>query len=289
MNDVVPLKLVLPLQFESLVAAVVQRRRRVAPRPAAIAIAGGSSTGKSSQIAVPLAAALGSGVRVLAQDMHQKGDSAKLDPRWKRDDPANYGLDACRHALIRFRASAPVRWPMYDFANRCHGPVQDIAPGDVVLLEGLYAASEELIALADFVIYVEAPAIVRLIRRVLRNRYERYPGQGMESASIAHFLTTVLDAHHTHVVAQRKHADIVVRTMSPFRLLRQRFNLRELSAECSEVQWQCSFDVETRVTIERLSSGQHVLRVWEGKACFLEVPTDEAALGAIRRLDTGSM
>lgn len=275
----------LPGDLHTLVARVRAAMHRIAPRPAVILVAGGTSTGKSNFVAAPLVAALGSEVRLLSQDMHQLADSSRLDPRYMRDDPANYGLAECREALAQFQRGEPLSWPQFDFAAGTHGPRRCVAPGSALVLEGLYAAHASLAPLADHVVYAEAPAVVRLVRRMLRSRFERYSGRNLESRSGAHFLSTVAAAHRTHVVVQRAAAHAIVRTDLSFQVLRERFALTPLPTPQEQVLWRTQFDPRTVVTVERTLVHPRLLRVRQNWVCFLEVPLDEDVLLALQNFD----
>ena len=275
----------LPGALDALVARV---RARVAGlgRPAVVAVAGGSSTGKSTFVAAPLAAALGEGVRLVAQDMQQRRVPVPLDPRWGWDDPANFGLDACLEAVERFRRGADFSWPCYRFAERRHDAPERVGAGRILVLEGLYAARGPLRRAVDAIVYVEAPAVVRLVRRILRNQYERYPGLAVPGRTAAGFLGAVSAAHRDCVRPQRAQADWLVRTAPAFARLAERFALAPLPVTPAvAVRRAVPLDGETTLATVTLPDGAVHLRVdWRG-ACRLDAPLDTATAEAFDRFD----
>jgi uridine kinase len=275
----------LPGALDALVARV---RARVAGigRPAVVAVAGGSSTGKSTFVAAPLAAALGPDVRLVAQDMHQRRVPVPLDDRWGWDDPANFGVEACLEAVERFHAGLGFSWPRYRFAERRHDPPERIEAGRVLVLEGLYAARGPLREAVDAIVYVEAPAAVRLIRRILRNQYERYPGLAVPGQTAASFLGRVSAAHRDCVRAQRAQADWVVRTARAFVHLAERFALAPIPVTpASAVRRGVPLDGDATLATVTLPDGAVHLRVdWRGHYRF-DAPLDAATAEAFDRFD----
>lgn len=251
------------------------RHVQALPAPAVVAIAGGSSTGKSTHVAQPLQAALGEHAALIAQDMQQGLRSRGLSGELRWDAPENYGLEETAEAIKAFRAGRPFDWPTWSFLEQTHGPAATVHPTRVLLVEGLYAAHEHLSAAADLVVYVEARAIVRLVRRVLRNHYERYPGRAAPGRTAAGFLGTVLLAHERCVRPQRNDAHLIVETDPVFERLRTRFDLPALTpVETIEIRKRIDIDAQTHASVVETASGALHLRVQSGAECYLDFPVD---------------
>lgn len=280
-----PRSVQLPAELSTL-AAQLRALAAGNARPFVVAIAGGTSTGKSTFVAKPLLDVLGTDARLVAQDMQQRRTATTMDPRWAWDDPANYGIDACIEAIDQFRRGRAFAWPRYHFATRTHGEPETITPGRILLLEGLYAARGPLRDAVDAVVYVEARAIVRLVRRMLRNEHERYPGLAVAGSTGGRFLGTVLAAHRDCVRPQRVHADFVVTTAPQFAHLQARFGLEALSDRAAgKVRRSVPFDAETSVSTVELADGSLRLRIHWRDQCVLDTPFEADAAAAFDRLD----
>ena len=263
-------KLLLPQDLPELL-----RHVQGLPQPAVIAIAGGSSTGKSTHVAAPLHDALGESAALIAQDMQQGLRSRGLAHALRWDAPENYGLAETAEAIRSFRVGKCFEWPTWSFLDQSHGPSRTILPAGVLLVEGLYAAYGPLAAAADLIVYVEARAIVRLLRRVLRNAYERYPGQAAPGRSAASFLDTVLRAHEHCVRPQRADADLIVETDPTFEPLRARFELPALKPPPPiAVQRRIEIDPETYASLVETTAGTMHLRVESGEVCYVDLAID---------------
>jgi uridine kinase len=180
--------------------------------PVLIAVAGGSASGKSTLCGAVLATLPeGSGVLV-SEDWYYKDVSAApgFDPaRCDFDDVAirdHALLIAHLHELKRGR---PVEAPCYAFERHAREPfTRPIAPAPVVLVEGCHLlCNSELLALFDLKVYLETPADVRLIRRILRDQAER--GRSLSSI-LEQYLRTVRPGHERLVAPSRDRADLVL-------------------------------------------------------------------------------
>lgn len=278
----------LPRDFDALLS---RARAMLAARggtPAVILVAGGSCTGKTTMLADPLAAALGNQAWHLSQDMQQCCAPESMAPRYLRDDPAHYGIAACAHVIQSHRQARSFTWPDYDFAQGRHGPVRLLDPRPVLILEGLYALAPDLCGQADLRLYVEAPAVVRLVRRLFRNRHERYPDRPLESRAVLRFLTSVQTAHREQVRMQREHADLCLTTVLDFAATRERFSLQPLAVTGGRLRWQAAFDAQTRVCLERLGAQSQALRIYQGRHCYLDLALDTEAARALSTVDAGA-
>lgn len=253
--------------------------------PTIVCIAGGTSTGKSTQIAAPLAHALGAEARLLQQDMQQLG---LPDPRYGFDHPNGYGIDACLTAIERFRAGSAFDWPCFDFVRRSHGPPVRMEAGAWLILEGLHALAPPLAAAADLRIYAEAPAVVRLVRRILRNHYERYPGVAVPGRTAASFLGPVLTAHRELVRPQRDLAQLRVQTDRAFSQLRDRFGLAAVAISADdglETSRRVAFDDKTVVRSVRDATGRWRLCIDVADACYADWEIDAETAEAFATFD----
>jgi uridine kinase len=177
-----------------------------------IAITGGSGSGKTT-IARTLVSALAPLRAVLVAEDDYYHDSART-PGF---DPASYDFDvpaARDHDLLvrhldAWRAGLSVEQPRYDFETHSRlAPTVTVAPAEVVVVEGIHAlADPRLVARFDLKVFVDAPADVRVIRRLLRDVEQR--GRTV-SGGVAQYLRTTRPGHLAWTEPSRQCADIVV-------------------------------------------------------------------------------
>ena len=136
-----------------------------------IGIAGGSASGKTS-IAQQLKAAYAESksVVILRQDDYYKDQADKtMEERIQTnyDHPFAFDHDLLIKQLKELSEGRQIAKPTYDFVHHTRSEViEEVAPGDVVVLEGLFVLAEEALReLCDIKIFVDTDADIRLIRR----------------------------------------------------------------------------------------------------------------------------
>lgn len=205
----------------------IQRRNQPLGRNTIVCIAGGSSTGKSTQLAADLHQQLADS-QIIAQDSFQLGAefTDQADPVYRWDAIANYGLPESAALLRALQAGESARIPVYSFRDFRRTGFRTIAPTPIVLFEGLYAGLSELRSIADLVIYAESPLYARMLRRLFRSCFERYRAD--PATALKSFLTGgVLKAHQDLVYPQRHTADVVFRMPYAFADSIRRFGLEK--------------------------------------------------------------
>ncbi|MEM7110283.1 MAG: hypothetical protein AAF519_18800 [Bacteroidota bacterium] len=194
-----------------------------------VSISGGSCTGKSSIISKGLTDHLSVPYTLLDQDTFQNNPaySKNFSQQYRWDHPDNFAIDTCTEALNRLKNNKEVIVPDYSF--KADEPIghKRLNPNPVILLEGLYAAYQNLGQESDFVIYLESPFYARLIRRIFRNTLERYKGRD-PALILKGFITSVTKAHTDFVTTQRTNADVVIKMPFDFSDLIDRFALKPL-------------------------------------------------------------
>ncbi|KAK0359117.1 hypothetical protein LTR94_032577, partial [Friedmanniomyces endolithicus] len=99
--------------------------------------------------------------------------------------------------------------PVYSFIHHGREPHgEPVAATDVVIVEGTHLlCTSALTALFDIKVFVDTPADIRFIRRLLRDQIER--GRTAESV-IQQYLGTVRPGHERLTEPSRVHADFIV-------------------------------------------------------------------------------
>ena len=177
-----------------------------------IAITGGSGSGKST-LAEALVTSLPAGVAVLMREDSYYRDAASV-PGFNADthdfdDIAARDHDLLIEHLSELKAGRPVVAPLYSFIHHGRDPGGEPIPAaEVVILEGTHVlCTPALTALFDIKVFVDTPADIRFIRRLLRDQTER----GRTAASVIHqYLLTVRPGHERLTEPSRTHADFIV-------------------------------------------------------------------------------
>ena len=180
-------------------------------RSAVLGLAGGSGAGKTTLVD-GLTERLGDDASVLWFDEYYH-DLAHLPV--ERRAIVNYDHpDSLDDALLvdhldGLLAGRPVDVPIYDFATHTRtGRTRRLEPRPVVVVDGiLVLAVPALRRRLDLAVFVDAPAEVRLARRMDRDVRER----GRTTASVqAQFEATVSPMHEAFVGPSAVHADLRV-------------------------------------------------------------------------------
>ena len=177
-----------------------------------IAITGGSGSGKST-LAEALVASLPQGVAVLMREDSYYRDAASV-PGFNADthdfdDVAARDHDLLVEHLSELKSGRPVTAPLYSFLHHGRDPGGEPIPAaEVVIVEGTHVlCTPPLTALFDIKVFVDTPADIRFIRRLLRDQTER----GRTAESVIHqYLLTVRPGHERHTEPSRTHADFIV-------------------------------------------------------------------------------
>lgn len=180
--------------------------------PLLIAIAGGSGSGKST-LATALDARLPAGTVTLVIEDAYYGDfggKPGFDPAvFDFDDISAKDHGLLAEHLVALRAGQTVDAPLYCFeTHRRLASQETITPAPLIVVEGAHLlCSPGLAALFDLRVYVDTPADVRFIRRLIRDQAQR--GRTADSV-IQQYLGTVRPAHERLVEPSRSRADIVI-------------------------------------------------------------------------------
>lgn len=176
-----------------------------------VGVAGGSGSGKST-----LVARLGerfheAGVCIVRQDdyYHDRSDLT-LEERaalnYDHPDAVESGL-LVEHVRL-LKAGQTVSCPRYDFATHCRVGERPLEPRRLTIVEGILVLHwPALRDLMDVRVFVDAPAGLRLERRIKRDVHER--GRTEESVR-RQFSETVQPMHEEFVEPGRQYAGWVI-------------------------------------------------------------------------------
>lgn len=171
-------------------------------RPLVIGVAGGTASGKTTIVA-QACERLGA-LRVTHDRYYRNGDAST-----NFDHPDALETSLLVGHLDALRAGMAVDLPDYDFAtHRRRSQLERVEPTRIIVVEGiLVLADAELRARFDLAVFVDAPADIRLIRRLLRDTRER--GRTPEDV-VRQYLETVRPMHERFVQPSLRHASLVL-------------------------------------------------------------------------------
>ena len=186
-----------------------------------IGVTGGSGSGKTT-LARALHARLGEAAcQLVTEDNYYFGRAhygkaalsmthAELERTFDFDDPANKDMAHLKRDIEALRRGEAVEQPIYEFArhDRKAGAFKTVEARPVVIVEGIHVLSDRaFFPLFDLTVFVDAPADLRLIRRIRRDEAER--GRSAESV-IQQYLRFVRPAQTRFIDPARHYCDIVV-------------------------------------------------------------------------------
>lgn len=177
-----------------------------------VAITGGSGSGKST-LAEAVVGALPAGTAVLLREDSYYRDAASLPDfdaaTFDFDDVAARDHELMIRDLTALKAGRDIIAPLYSFIHHGREPGGEPVPAaEVVVVEGTHVlCTPDLVDLFDIRVFVDTPADIRFIRRLLRDQAER--GRSPDSV-ISQYLATVRPGHERLTEPSRTRADFIV-------------------------------------------------------------------------------
>ena len=176
-----------------------------------IGISGGSASGKTS-LAHRIKELFNNNVTIIREDDYYKDRSdIPFEERAKinYDHPFAFDHELLKHDLNELLKGNQVEKPTYDFTVHNRSKITEIVnPCKVIIIEGLFVLEEQSIRdLLDIKIFVDTPADIRFIRRLLRDVKERK--RELDNI-VDQYTTTVRIMHEQFIEPSKKYADIIV-------------------------------------------------------------------------------
>ncbi|AGN23708.1 uridine kinase [Erysipelothrix rhusiopathiae] len=181
--------------------------------PIVIGIAGGSASGKSS-IAKKLKKHFDETQKVVIikmDDYYKDQSHLPMEERLATnyDHPFAFDMDLLVSDMESLKSGVSIQKPVYDFMNHTRSQYsEEIQCNDVIVLEGLMTLDDaRLRDLLDIKVFVDAPADIRFIRRLVRDVNKR--GRTLEHV-IEQYMSTVRIMHEQFVEPSKRYADIII-------------------------------------------------------------------------------
>lgn len=252
-----------------------------------VSICGGSCTGKSTQVALSLKNTLGNQAQILSQDHYMLASLGNVsDTVYRWDHPESFGLKESALVMDQLRNNIPCVMPQYSFLTRASEGMKVIRPSRVIIFEGLYAAYDFLYNHADFVVYVEMPLYARIIRRLIRNLFERYVNADARTI-LEGYLKAPLKAHQDFVVRQKRYADLILGVPFHFQEMIGKFHLRPLidSGVKKECVYEFRNDEQTCIRISKDSHANYFFSLLYDSFVYIEFRIETATYEKFLTLD----
>ena len=178
-----------------------------------IGVAGGTGAGKTAIVQALAKRFGGVSLDLDSYYLDRSGISAEERGDLNYDEPSAFDVTLLLDHLRRLAAGEMVWKPRYSFDSYSRTGAEKLFPASLILVEGLFALWwEELRACMDLKVFVDAPADLRLLRRIRRDVSER--GRNVESV-LDQYVYTVRPMHKRYVEPTRLHADLVVGNSEP--------------------------------------------------------------------------
>lgn len=178
-----------------------------------VAVAGGSASGKTSQVADKLVHAYQGNSVMLSMDDYSRG--GKYVDRLKQqgveinyDMPDYIDIDLMARHLALLKNGMSVWVPKFDFLTGEPSEQRRlIKPEDLIVVEGLFALDERIARLSDTNVFVDISMHGRAVRRFFRDvkRTSMIPKD-----IIRYFAEVVEPMHDRYVLSGMKQADVVI-------------------------------------------------------------------------------
>jgi len=181
-------------------------------KPIIIAVAGGSSSGKTTVVNKIIKDLNDYQIVVLKHDDYYK-DQAEMTLEERQqvnyDHPFSLDNDLFFEHLEKLIDNQSIEKPTYDFKLYTRAKETEIIhSAKIIIIEGVLVLEDDRVRnLSDIKIFVEADDDLRFIRRLKRDTLER--GRTMESV-ITQYLSTVKPMHYAFVKPTKRYADIII-------------------------------------------------------------------------------
>jgi len=180
--------------------------------PVIIGIAGGTGSGKTT-VARAIYDRVGPDrIEWISHDSYYRNfDGLPAEERAKInfDHPDSLESELLTRHLDVLSKGSSVEVPVYDFATHSRKTeTQRVEPRRVIIVEGILVLAEpELRKRIDIKLFVDTPADIRFVRRLMRDIEQR--GRSLPSV-VQQYLTTVRPMHEEFVEPSKRHADLII-------------------------------------------------------------------------------
>ena len=261
---------------EGVAALIDQVEKKVEENKGAVTIveiAGGSASGKTSAVSKKLMEALGEDATLISMDDYYRGktfmDGEATQGRvlnW--DQPEALNIPLLKQQIADLKQGKPIQKPRYDFKTSETAGTEEIKPGKVIVIEGLFALNDLLKEEGDVKAFVDIGTHGRILRRLLRDieRTSQKP-----EAIVRYFSEVVEPMHDRYIQSTKKNADLVIKNEYSPKVEAERSGLHEV-----QIKFEGNLDQEVlrKLGAEKISQTTQIDHYYNPKDRDL-INTDE--------------
>lgn len=216
-----------------------------------VEVAGGSASGKTSEVAKRIMEAFGEDALILSLDDYYRGKAymdaqAGLGNVLNWDQPEAVNLRLAAQQIQALKSGQPIEKPVYDFKVSQATRTETVQPHRVIIIEGLFALNDELGEAGDIKAFVNIGTHGRILRRMLRD-IER---TGQRPVDIMNYFAEFVEPmHDKYIESTKKNADLIINNEYNPSVEAERSGLHEV-----QVKFKNEIEAETlrRLGAERL-------------------------------------
>jgi phosphoribulokinase len=184
-------------------------------RPIMVAVGGDSGTGKTTLVS-GLYRIFGSDriTNICLDDYHRLDRAARKHAGITALNPAANNLPLMAEHVEALRRGEAIQKPTYDHGTGTFGPIERVAPRDIVVIRGLFPLyTPRLRAAFDVRVWLEPQEELKWSWKVKRDCAQR----GYSVPEVIRQIVERRDDQLKHIVPQKSHADLVVEFHPPGR------------------------------------------------------------------------
>jgi len=198
-------------------AETIAKTLQQSKKPLTVAVGGPSGSGKSTFTRNLIENLLAKGVSttIVEIDDYRTGNvpifGDPADDRYNWDHPTVYDTEAVAKDLDLLKANQDIDARQYDFIKWKTNFTGKKQPAEIVIVDGLYAMSDEILLRADLSIVVDANIGDCLKRRIERDHFsEERSVRWDETESLYYYMSVAWPTYLEHLAPQHKKADLII-------------------------------------------------------------------------------
>ena len=214
-----------------LISLISDKLKSSAGRPIVVEIAGGSASGKTYKISDEVMKKFGSQAVLIPMDDYYRGatfmqQQAAQGVTLNWDQPEALDIPLLKQHLAQLKKGEGIEKPMYRIKPNAESIGNEtVKPAPIIVIEGLFALSDELAQEGDVKAFVETGVHGRIIRRLLRDieRTNQKPADILK-----YFSEVVQPMHDKYIQSTKQNADLVISSEYKPQIEAQRAKIYEL-------------------------------------------------------------
>jgi len=178
-----------------------------------VAVGGGSSSGKTSKVALKIKEAFGENAYLISADDYYRGtafmqEQAAQGKTLNWDQPEAVEMDLLVSHLQLLRLGGSIKKPIYNVKDGTRlTEMETVQPVKVIIVEGLFVLDDRIANICDLCIFVEIGPHGRMIRRLFRDINRT----GQKPVDIFSYFNEIVEPmHEKYIEGTRKNAHIII-------------------------------------------------------------------------------